>query len=134
MTVDEQIAELAESGGRFPKAAYHFVLQGVAASVARRNYTRMEHVSAQELLEMLTHLMREQYGPYVWGVLSTWNIACGADFGKIVFELSEVGLLAISENDSPESFEAFDLRSALGAESRIYNYKEMPVIKDWRDF
>ena len=134
MTVDEQIAELAKSDGHYPIVAYHFVLQGVAASIARRNYTRMEHVSAQELLEMLIRLMREQYGPYAWSVLATWNIVSGADFGKIVFELSGAGLLAVSENDSPESFEAFDLRSALGSELHVNSFKEMPVIKDWRDF
>ena len=133
MSVDGQIRILVKADGRYPANAYHFVLQGVAAAVARRNHTRCEHVSAGGLLEVLVHLAREQYGPYALGVLNAWGICCGLDFGNIVFELSEVGLLAISEDDTLELFEDFDLRGAIGTDLKIESYSEMPVIKDWKE-
>jgi uncharacterized repeat protein (TIGR04138 family) len=55
----------------------------------------------------------EQFGPLSKRVLAEWGIHSCIDFGHIVFNLVEEGLLGKTENDSLEDFsEGYDFCEA----------------------
>ena len=64
------------------------------------------HVTGQELLDGIRIYALEQFGPMVPTVFEEWGLHQCADFGEIVFNMIEVGLLAKTENDSREDFKS----------------------------
>jgi uncharacterized repeat protein (TIGR04138 family) len=64
----------------------------------------VRHVTGQELLEGIRVYALEQFGPMVLTVFDDWGIRSCADFGEIVFNMVEIGLLAKTEKDSRDDF------------------------------
>jgi uncharacterized repeat protein (TIGR04138 family) len=64
----------------------------------------VRHVSGQELLEGIRVYALDQFGPMVPTVFEEWGIHACADFGEIVFNMVEIGLLAKTEQDSRDDF------------------------------
>jgi uncharacterized repeat protein (TIGR04138 family) len=64
----------------------------------------VRHVSGQELLDGIRTYALEQFGPMVLTVFEEWGIRSCADFGEIVFNMVEIGLLAKTDKDSREDF------------------------------
>jgi uncharacterized repeat protein (TIGR04138 family) len=64
----------------------------------------IRHVTGQELLEGIRAYALTQYGPMVITVFEEWGINQCADFGEIVFNMVEIGLLAKTEKDTREDF------------------------------
>lgn len=62
------------------------------------------HVTPQQLLDGIRAYALEQFGPMVPTVFEEWGIRECADFGEIVFNMIETGLLAKTEKDSREDF------------------------------
>jgi uncharacterized repeat protein (TIGR04138 family) len=65
---------------------------------------KMTHVSGQELLNGVRDLAVKQFGPLSKTVLEHWGITRCEDFGEIVFNMVEVGLLGKTEKDSKADF------------------------------
>ena len=82
--------------------AYLFVREGLDHTV--RKLEKPRHVSGQELLEGMREYALEQFGPVTKRVLSEWGINECLDFGNIVFNLVNAGLLGKTEEDSLEDF------------------------------
>lgn len=100
---------LIELDGRYTERAYAFVLTALEEVVRRLPERR--HVSGEELAEGCRELAIRLYGPMARTVLEHWNVRTTRDFGEIVFNLLEVGVLSKDEDDSPDDFDdLFDFR------------------------
>ncbi len=95
---------------RFEKGAYFFVRQALDHTLKNIKKQQQEqtrtssHVSGHELLEGIRDFALEQYGPMSLTLLNTWNVQTCSDFGDIVFNLVDYGVLGKTENDRPEDF------------------------------
>ena len=73
----------------------------------------IRHVTGQELLDGIRAYALEQFGPMVPTVFEEWGLQNCADFGEIVFNMVEIGLLAKTEKDSREDFKSgYDFEDA----------------------
>ncbi|MBL8890887.1 MAG: hypothetical protein JNL67_12980 [Planctomycetaceae bacterium] len=62
------------------------------------------HLTGQELCEALRQYALQQYGYMAFSVLSQWGISATRDFGSIVYNLIEIGLMRKSAEDRQEHF------------------------------
>lgn len=119
------LLEILERDPRYAREAYDFVRSAVhfASHVV---YERGTHVTGRELLEGIRRLAIERYGVMIRDVFAEWGVSCTEDFGEIVFNLVDAGLLTKTAEDSKDDFrnvysfaEVFDaadcLESALGS-------------------
>ncbi len=67
--------------------------------------TEQLHVTGQELLSGIRTYALAQYGPMAMTVLEEWGIARCEDFGEIVFNMVDGGLLSKTDSDSREDFQ-----------------------------
>lgn len=63
------------------------------------------HISGRELLEGIRILASRQYGMLAPAVFASWGVRATSDFGRIVFELVELGELRRTEHDHLNDFE-----------------------------
>jgi len=71
------------------------------------------HVSGQELLEGLRRFALDQFGPMAKTVFDHWGVRRCEDFGEIVFNMVEKGILGKTDQDSREDFRGgFDFEEA----------------------
>ena len=101
-TIDDLLAPILESDKRYTAEAYLFLRGGLEHTV--RQLDKPRHISGQELLEGLREYALSEYGPVTKRVLSEWGINNCIDFGNIVFNLVQEGLLGKTEEDSIEDF------------------------------
>lgn len=90
---------------RFEHEAYAFVRE--ALDHTQKNIgkgARVRHVTGQELLEGIRDYALSQFGPMAMMVLEEWGIRTCQDFGDIVFNMVDIGLLAKTEKDSRADF------------------------------
>ncbi len=69
-----------------------------------RRLDKPRHVSGQELLDGLREFALEEFGPMAQTVLGGWGVRRTEDFGEIVFNLVEAGLLGKTDQDSRADF------------------------------
>ncbi|MBW3661284.1 MAG: hypothetical protein KY397_06580 [Gemmatimonadetes bacterium] len=89
--------------GRYSERAYAFVLVALEEVVERLPERR--HVSGGELVDGCRSLAMRLWGPMAKTVLEHWNIRRTRDFGEIVFNLLDVGVLSKDEADSVNDFD-----------------------------
>lgn len=103
-----EVVELIRAeDSRYDKAAYYFVRQGLdhtLKSLQSDSGSNSNHVRGQELLIGIRNFALEQYGPMAFTLLKHWGIHQCRDFGDIVFNLVEFGVLGKTENDRREDF------------------------------
>jgi uncharacterized repeat protein (TIGR04138 family) len=111
------------SEGPYSLAAYDFVLRGLDRTI--RSLPEVRHVSGQELVHGIESFAKDEFGPMAKHVLNSWGLTRTRDFGEIVFELVEQGVLRKTDEDSIEDFaDGFDFTEAF---ERNY-YKDHPVL------
>lgn len=101
-TIDDLLNPILERDSRYRAAAYLFVRAGLDHTV--KQLAKPRHVSGQELLEGMREFALLEYGPVAKRVLSEWGINECVDFGNIVFNLVNEGLLGKTDEDSIEDF------------------------------
>lgn len=107
VSFEEALELIRTKDPRFEDDAYRFVreaLDHTQKSIGKDNRGRIRHVSGQELLEGIRDYALTQFGPMAITVLEEWGIHTCADFGEIVFNMVEIGLLAKTEKDSRSDF------------------------------
>lgn len=87
---------------RYQPEAYGLVRAGLDRTVRQLDTPR--HISGQELLAGLRDLAIEEFGPMAKTTLNQWGVFRTEDFGEIVFNLVESGLLGKTDEDSREDF------------------------------
>jgi uncharacterized repeat protein (TIGR04138 family) len=103
----EVVERICANDARFASDAYHFVQEGLnhtLKSLKRGGQHAHRHVSGQELLHGLREFALKEYGPMSKAVLNEWGIRSTDDFGQVVFNLVNAGVLGKNETDSPGDF------------------------------
>jgi uncharacterized repeat protein (TIGR04138 family) len=98
----ELIEKIKGNDARYKANAYFFVIVAVERTVS--SLTSARHISGQELLKGITEYAIEQFGPMSKEVFNFWGIKESSDFGDIVFNLIDAGLLTKTAEDSIEDF------------------------------
>src|ERR1051325_7891383 len=107
---DEILEKILQKDLRYQRDAYLFLkealdhtqkLVGKGGDAARPLpeplRDKPQHVTGQQLLEGIRVCALEQFGPMAQTVLNEWGVERGEDFGEIVFNMVEAGLLAKTE-------------------------------------
>ena len=106
--IEEKILEVQQRDRRFARNAYFFVLDGLDHTMARlgrdAHTGEDRHVGARELLEGLRDHAAELFGPLATLVFARWGVHGSEDFGEIVFNLIDAGLLSRRDSDSRLDF------------------------------
>ena len=108
LSFDEALDLILAKDPRFQREAYAFVreaLDHTQKSISKDNRGRVRHVTGQELLEGIRDFALTQFGPMAMMVLGEWGVQACKDFGDIVFNMVEIGLLAKTDKDSRADFE-----------------------------
>jgi uncharacterized repeat protein (TIGR04138 family) len=103
----EVVEQICEKDPRYVEDAYHFVQEGLnhtLKSLKRGSQQAHRHVSGQELLQGLREFALKEYGPMSKAVLNEWGVKTTDDFGQVVFNLVNSGVLGKNETDSPNDF------------------------------
>lgn len=118
----------AELGLKYPAAAYQFVDASLRYVQKRRSRTvppRRDaddeaHVSGEELLEGVRELAIRQFGLMTITVFRHWGVHSTGDFGKIVFELIDRGIMRKTDRDQlTDFFDVYDFADAFDRDYRI---------------
>jgi len=87
---------------RYPVDAYLFVRE--ALGYTQRMLGTSGHVTGRQLLEGIRRYALEAFGLCARTVLEGWGIWRTEDFGAIVFNMVDAGLLGRRDEDSVEDF------------------------------
>jgi uncharacterized repeat protein (TIGR04138 family) len=92
---------------RYHRDAYLFLREALDFTQQRAQQSRKKqprHVTGQELLQGIREYALQQFGPMAFMVLDEWRIHRCEDFGEIVFNLIDTGLLSKTESDTRQDF------------------------------
>jgi uncharacterized repeat protein (TIGR04138 family) len=104
---DEEIESILQRDNRYPREAYAFVrdaLEHTHKMLRKNRQGAQAHVTGQELLEGIRDYALKKFGPLTLLVFEEWGIRRCEDFGEIVFNLVDEGVLAKTESDSRDYF------------------------------
>jgi uncharacterized repeat protein (TIGR04138 family) len=143
-----KLEEVVRGDPRYAYEAYEFVFaalahtqkllgripppESVAASPAEGE--KEYHVSGQQLCEGIRDLALREFGLLARTVFRLWGIHRTADFGEIVFNLIEAGLMSKTDRDSRGDFaDVYDLDEALVRDYRIEVPEPEPFARPGHD-
>lgn len=141
VSIEETLQAIVTKDPRFHRDAYLFVRDSLdhtrklvdkQIQAGRIREAIGHHVSGQELLEGIREHALSQFGPMVPTVFEEWGIRNCQDFGEIVFNMVEIGLLARTERDSRDDFQIgyeFDdaFRKPFLPQGKIKSVEQKPV-------
>jgi uncharacterized repeat protein (TIGR04138 family) len=108
LTFDDTLALILAKDPRYQREAYLFVkdaLDHTQKIVVKESREKLRHVTGQELLEGIRGYALTQFGPMAEMVFEEWGVRRCEDFGEIVFNMVEIGLLGKTEEDSRTDFQ-----------------------------
>ena len=103
VSFEEAIQQIRDKDARYERDAYLFVreaLDHTQKTIGKDNRGEIRHVTGQELLDGIRDYALAQFGPMTMTVLDEWGIRSCEDFGEIVFNMVDIGLLAKTDTDS----------------------------------
>ena len=116
LTFETTLALILAKDPRYESEAYLFVkdaLDYTQKLVIKPSRDEIRHVSGQELLEGIRAFALTQFGPMAPTVFEEWGIRRCEDFGEIVFNMVEIGLLGKTDQDSRADFQnSYDFDAA----------------------
>ncbi len=105
---NEVLDLVLEEDPRYQRGAYFFLRQAldytIKANKLDTRAKRESHISGQELLKGIRDYALDQYGPMAKTVFDEWGVQSCSDFGEIVFNLVDKGILGKTEEDSRKDF------------------------------
>jgi len=115
-TFDEALVEILRKDPRYGREAYQFVREALDYTIkvlVKPKEGPGRHVSGSELLDGIRRFSLEQFGPITHTVLTKWGIKECIDFGNIVFNLVEEGILGKTDQDRVDDFsDGYDFHTA----------------------
>lgn len=113
---DDVVGRICSADDRYDPDAYYFLREALDATVAALGRTekgKPRHVTGQELAAGIRDYAKEQFGPLAHLVFTEWGIACTQDFGELVYNLIEAGVMGKTPEDRREDFaDVFDFDEA----------------------
>jgi uncharacterized repeat protein (TIGR04138 family) len=125
--MDAKLLEVASKDARYTYEAYDFIFKALdhsqallgrrlavkAADEGSANPSR-QHVKSHELLEGIRALALQEFGLMARTVFHMWGVHATEDFGHIVFNLVEAGLINKTDDETLADFTGvFDFEEAL---------------------
>jgi len=95
---------------RYSMQSYQFIFEALdytASHLGKKYNSSIEkerHVTGQELSEGIKQFAVEKFGYMARIVLEQWGVTKSGDFGEIVFNLVDSGLMGKTETDSVDDF------------------------------
>jgi uncharacterized repeat protein (TIGR04138 family) len=105
---DEALEQILVKDARFHRDAYTFMREALDFTqklIGKENQGKVRHVTGKELLDGIRQFSLHQFGPMTATVFEEWGIRQCSDFGNIVFNMVEIGLLAKTEKDTHDDFQ-----------------------------
>ena len=99
---NEHLRRVISRDPRYRADAYLFIMGTLVRAVEKLPKAR--HITGRELLESIRQNAIEQFGPMTATVFEHWGVKNSLDFGRIVFNMVEEGLLSKTETDALEDF------------------------------
>ena len=120
---EERILQVRRRDRRYARNAYYFVLDALDYTLVHFGKDQLtgeeRHVGARELLSGIRDLAAEQFGLMASFVFDQWGVTGTRDFGEIVFNLIDAGLLSRRPEDSRLDFaDVYDIEAAFGEKIR----------------
>ena len=116
VTFEEKLEQILAKDPRYKRDAYLFLREALDYTqklVGKENSGKVRHVTGQELLDGIRQFALEQFGPMTLTVFEEWGVRNCSDFGELVFNMLEIGLLAKTEKDSRADFQGgYDFEDA----------------------
>lgn len=116
LNFDEVLERIIAHDPRYHREAYLFLREGLdhaQKQISKTNKDEIRHITGQELLAGLREYGLSQFGPMTATVLNEWGVHRCEDFGEIVFNLVEHGLLSKTEKDTRDDFKGgYDFNAA----------------------
>lgn len=116
LNIQDLLDNVLDKDKRYHRDAYLFLREALDHTQKLINQgipKGPRHVSGKELLDGIREYALIQFGPMAQMVLEEWGIHRCEDFGEIVFNMVESGLLTTTPQDSREDFKGgYDFRSA----------------------
>ena len=116
------VKQILDADPRYDWEAYRFVREALAyAHDVLKMEGRVErHLTGQMLCEAIRIYAVEQYGYMAKVVLKNWGVKKTGDFGEIVYNLIDAGLMKKSKQDRREDFdEVYDFDQVFDKSFRI---------------
>ncbi len=107
ISFEEVIEQILAKDKRYAREAYAFVREALdytQKKLFKQKTRQSPHVTGQELLEGIREYALQQFGPMTLLVFDEWGIHSTEDFGEIVFNMVDAGLLAKTDKDSRADF------------------------------
>jgi uncharacterized repeat protein (TIGR04138 family) len=115
-TFEEGLELILAKDPRYRRDAYLFLREALdytQKAIVKENRGQLRHVTGQELLAGIRDYALSQFGPMTATVFEDWGIRNCLDFGEVVFNMVEVGLLAKTDQDSRDDFQnGYDFEEA----------------------
>ena len=122
--IDAKLLEVAVKDPRYSYEAYDFIFKAMdhaQALLGRRvpvkaaaAETPSQHVKSHELLEGIRTLALLEFGLMARTVFHMWGVRSTEDFGRIVFNLVDAGLINKTDEETLADFrDVFDFEEAL---------------------
>jgi uncharacterized repeat protein (TIGR04138 family) len=105
---DEAVDQILAKDERFHRDAYGFMREALDFTqklIGSKNQGKVRHVTGQELLDGIRQYSLQQFGPMAATVFEEWGVRNCQNFGDIVFNMVEIGLLAKTEKDNRDDFQ-----------------------------
>jgi uncharacterized repeat protein (TIGR04138 family) len=116
VSFEEALEIIHAKDPRYDKDAYLFVREALdftQKNIGRDTRGRVRHVTGQELVEGIRDYALQQFGPMALTVFEQWGVRNCQDFGEIVFNMVDFGLLAKTDKDNRMDFEGgYDFEEA----------------------
>ncbi len=113
---DEVLEKILAQDSRYRREAYVFLrgtLDYVQKPSSKTRKIEACHITGQELLRGIRTYALELYGPMAKTLLNEWGVHGCEDFGEIVFNMVDHGLLSKTEQDSRDDFKSgYDFNEA----------------------
>jgi len=121
--LEEKVLQIRRRDRRFSRNAYFFLLDALDYTMTHlgrdRSTGEERHVGGRELLEGIRELAAREFGPMAPVVFQQWGAEVTEDFGEIVFNLIDAGLLSRRPEDSRLDFvDGYDFERAFEEEHR----------------
>lgn len=115
--LEDKIHGICRRDRRYSRNAYFFALDALDYTMSNLGKDQLtgedRHVGGRELLAGIRAYASDQYGPMADVVFERWGILAASDFGEIVFNLVDAGLLSRRAEDSRLDFSGgFDFEAA----------------------
>lgn len=117
-----EIKKLLERDARYRLEAYRFIFEALEFTLNKIGEKR--HVSGQELLQGVREYALQEFGMLAKMVFNRWGVTRTEDFGELVFNLVEAGLMGKTDTDTRADFrDGFDFEEAFWEAPRRLPYQ-----------